>query len=113
MTGQAARFPALHAEEINLIVGVGVTTSRKRDRLAIGRPARARFAAVAKRQLHLAGAITGNAIDVTDAAISFPISAIDGEEELPAIGRQLRIAQQLLFECVHKGAATLAFRRLS
>src|SRR6185503_8304928 len=107
MIRQPARFAALHAEEIDLVRRVRVAPRRERDELAVGRPSRARFAAIAERQLHLAGAVGVDAIDVSDAAVLFPVGLVDREQDLSAVRRQLRIADRLLLEGVDERAAAL------
>ncbi len=107
MAGEAARFAALDTQQVDLIVGVGVATRRERDQLAVRRPARARFAALAKRQLHLSGAVGVDAIDVADPAIRFPVRLVDREQQLLAVRRELRVADNGLFDGVDERPAEL------
>ena len=110
--GEASRLAALRAEQVDLVAGVRIAARREGDQLPVRRPPRAALAALAERELHLAGAVGIDAIDVADAAIGLPIGLVDRKQDLLPIRRQLRVADDRLLDGIDEGPRALALRSL-
>ncbi len=79
-----AGLATVGVQHVDLVDAVGIAARGERNRLAVRRPARARFTALAECQLHLVGAVGVDPEDVTDPAVRLPVRAINDERDLLA-----------------------------
>ncbi len=110
MVGHAARFAAIGIEHVNLAGGIVAAAGEKRDLPAVGRPARAGFAALSERELHLAAAIGANAVDMAHAPVGFPVGPVHDEQNGRAVRRQLRVLNRRQLDHVDDAEGPLFLR---
>src|SRR5262249_15166832 len=104
---------AVGGQKINLRELVVAALRGEGDRLAVGRPARRVLALGAVRQLNGFAGPDACAPDVRDAPSGLTVGLRSGEEAIPTIWRELRIAQSRDVQEVDQAHRPLALGRAS